>query len=55
LARIAPREREAIVLRYWLDLPLAEIADVMAVQTGTVKSLLSRGIARLAVDLEDPR
>lgn len=48
---IAPRQREALVLRYWLDLPLAEIADVMQVRLGTAKSLISRGIARLGQEL----
>ncbi|MEU8226224.1 sigma-70 family RNA polymerase sigma factor [Kribbella sp. NPDC048915] len=55
LDRLAPRQREALVLRYWLDLPLAEIADVMQVRVGTVKSLVSRGLARLAAELEDHR
>jgi RNA polymerase sigma factor (sigma-70 family) len=55
LDNLAPRQREALVLRYWLDLPLAEIADVMLVRVGTVKSLISRGLARLAAKLEDHR
>jgi DNA-directed RNA polymerase specialized sigma24 family protein len=33
------------VLRYWLDLPEREIAAVMGVSPGTVKSHLSRGLA----------
>ncbi|TCC31449.1 sigma-70 family RNA polymerase sigma factor [Kribbella sindirgiensis] len=55
LDSLAPRQREALVLRYWLDLPLAEIADAMQVRVGTVKSLVSRGLARLATELEDHR
>ncbi|MEU4293736.1 sigma-70 family RNA polymerase sigma factor [Kribbella sp. NPDC026596] len=55
LDRLAPRQREALVLRYWLDLPLADIADAMQVRVGTVKSLVSRGLARLAVELEEHR
>jgi RNA polymerase sigma factor (sigma-70 family) len=55
LAELAPRQREALVLRYWLDLPLAEIATAMQVRVGTVKSLISRGMARLAHELEDHR
>lgn len=55
LDALAPRQREALVLRYWLDLPLAEIATAMDVRVGTVKSLLSRGMDRLAADLEDFR
>jgi RNA polymerase sigma factor (sigma-70 family) len=35
LEQLAPRQREAIVLRYWLDLPLAGIATVMRVRVGT--------------------
>jgi RNA polymerase sigma factor (sigma-70 family) len=55
LANIAPRQREALVLRFWLDLSLREIADVMGLRLGTVKSLVSRGMDRLALDLEDNR
>jgi len=43
------------VLRYWLDLPLAEIAATMGVRTGTVKALISRGLDALALDLEVDR
>ena len=46
--RAAARKREAIVLRYWLDLPEHEIAAVMGVSPGTVKSHMSRGLAALA-------
>ncbi|UYM06491.1 sigma-70 family RNA polymerase sigma factor [Solicola gregarius] len=49
------RKREALVLRYWLDLPLAEIADAMGVRLGTVKSLLSRGLDALANELGETR
>ena len=55
LSRLPQRKREALVLRYWLDLPLAEIAGAMGVRTGTVKSLISRGLDDLAVDLEVER
>jgi len=47
LARLAPKRRAAIVLRYYLDLPEAEIADTLGVRPGTVKSLLHRGLADL--------
>jgi RNA polymerase sigma-70 factor (sigma-E family) len=53
LARLAPRQREAIVLRYYLDLPQAEIAASMGVSPGTVKSTLSRGLAALRVKYEE--
>jgi RNA polymerase sigma factor (sigma-70 family) len=55
LARLPQRKREALVLRYWLDLPLAEIATTMGVRTGTVKALISRGLDALALDLEVDR
>jgi RNA polymerase sigma factor (sigma-70 family) len=53
VAELPPRRREAIVLRYWLDLPEREIAEAMGVSAGTVKSHLSRGLAALARILED--
>jgi RNA polymerase sigma factor (sigma-70 family) len=40
-------EREVIALRYLLDLSEAEMAEVMAVARGTVKSRLSRALRRL--------
>ena len=47
LAVLKPRQRAAIVLRYYHDLPEAEIARLLSCRPGTVKSLLSRGIERL--------
>jgi DNA-directed RNA polymerase specialized sigma24 family protein len=43
------------MVRYWLHLPLAEIATAMGVRTGTVKALLSRGLPDFAVDLDVDR
>jgi RNA polymerase sigma factor (sigma-70 family) len=51
LAGLPRRRREAIVLRYWLDLPEREIAAAMGVSPGTVKSHLSRGLAALGAAL----
>ncbi|MGH3181343.1 MAG: RNA polymerase sigma factor [Streptosporangiaceae bacterium] len=53
LAELPPRRREAIVLRYWLDLAEREIAAAMGVSPGTVKSHVSRGLAALAQALGD--
>ena len=47
LRTLPRRQREVLVLRYWLDLPLADIAVAMGTGSGTVKSQLSRGLARL--------
>lgn len=52
LAALPARRREAIVLRYWLDLPEREIAAAMGVSTGTVKSHVSRGLDALGEALE---
>lgn len=48
------RQREAVVLRYWLDLPVNEVADAMGIRPGTVKSLVSRGLDTLEASLTDP-
>lgn len=55
LGRLPQRKREALVLRYWLDLPLSKVAETMGVRTGTVKALISRGLDALALDLEVDR
>ena len=44
LAGLPRRQLEALVLRFWMDLPLAAIADAMGVRIGTVKSQISRGL-----------
>jgi RNA polymerase sigma-70 factor (sigma-E family) len=55
LRRIPARQREAVVLRYWADLPEAEIAALMGVSVGAVKSYISRGLSRLGLLLEGVR
>jgi RNA polymerase sigma factor (sigma-70 family) len=55
LGTLPPRRREAIVLRYWLELSEAEIALAMGVSAGTVKSQVSRGLAALGRALEEGR
>lgn len=47
LAALPPRQRAVIVLRYFLDLPEAEVAAALQCSLGTVKSTASRGLARL--------
>jgi RNA polymerase sigma-70 factor (sigma-E family) len=47
LAALPPRQRAVLVLRYFLDLPEAEVAAAMRCSLGTVKSTASRGLARL--------
>jgi RNA polymerase sigma-70 factor (sigma-E family) len=47
LAALPPRQRAVLVLRYFLDLPEAEVAAALDCSLGTVKSTASRGLARL--------
>lgn len=54
LAGLSRRHREVLVLRYWLGLPEAEIAAVLGISPGTVKSTAARGIAALARQLGEP-
>jgi RNA polymerase sigma-70 factor, ECF subfamily len=48
LADVRPEYREAVVLRYRENLPVHEIADVMGVPVGTVKTYLFRARKELA-------
>ncbi|WP_083733669.1 sigma-70 family RNA polymerase sigma factor [Actinomadura sp. CNU-125] len=55
LARLPVRQREAIVLRYYIGLSETEIAAAMGVRPGTVKSTVSRGLAALRARYEEER
>jgi RNA polymerase sigma-70 factor (sigma-E family) len=48
LAQIPPGQRAVLVLRYWEDLAVADVAEILGCSCGTVKSAASRGAARLA-------
>jgi RNA polymerase sigma-70 factor (sigma-E family) len=47
LAALPRRQREVIVLRFWLDLTDAQVADLLGCSIGTVKSRASRALAKL--------
>ncbi|MGI5288684.1 sigma-70 family RNA polymerase sigma factor [Nonomuraea polychroma] len=51
--RLPRRQREALVLRYWLDLSEREIADAMGVSPGSVKTHASRALAALGKALKE--
>jgi RNA polymerase sigma-70 factor (sigma-E family) len=53
IRRLPSRQREALVLRYYLDLDEGEIASSMRISRGTVKSTTSRALAALGRILED--
>ena len=52
LTRISPELREAVILRDLQDMDYKEIAQVLRIPEGTVKSRISRGRAELARQLE---
>jgi RNA polymerase sigma-70 factor (sigma-E family) len=51
LARLPRRQREVLVLRYYLDLSEREIAETLQISPGAVKSHASRGAAALRTTL----
>ncbi|MEW9529034.1 SigE family RNA polymerase sigma factor [Microbispora sp. NPDC049125] len=58
LARLTPRQRAVLVLRYLEDLPEAEVARLLGCSVGTVRSTAHRSLARLrqtAPELADLR
>ncbi len=55
LRQLPGRQREALVLRYFLDLAEPEIARSMGISAGTVKSTTSRALAALARLVGDDR
>jgi RNA polymerase sigma-70 factor (sigma-E family) len=54
LGRLSMKRRAAVVLRYYEGLSEAEIASVLGVPAGTVKSLLSRALAQLREEVPRP-
>jgi RNA polymerase sigma-70 factor (sigma-E family) len=50
--RLPARQREALVLRFYLDLPEAEIARVMGLRPGSVRSATHRALKALGRSLE---
>jgi RNA polymerase sigma-70 factor (sigma-E family) len=47
LADVPPRQRAVLVLRFWEDLSVEHVADLLNCRTGTVKSQTARGLDRL--------
>ena len=57
LKRLPYRRRACVVLRYAFDVPEREVADILGISVGAVKSQTSRGAKQLAdllQDLKDP-
>lgn len=55
VAALSSPKRAVVVLRYWVDLPLDEIAGVLGLPVGTVASRLSRALEELRLVLEHER
>jgi RNA polymerase sigma-70 factor (ECF subfamily) len=53
-ARLSPEQRIIVVLRYWRDLSVDEIADRLQIPAGTVKSRLHYALKSLRSAIESP-
>lgn len=51
LQSLPPMQRKVVVLRYWLDLSVAQTAAELGIGVGTVKSHSSRGLTALRAEL----
>lgn len=52
LGELTQRQRQVVVLRYWLDLSLADVAATLDISVGTVKATLSQATAKLRAALQ---
>ncbi|GAA3233251.1 RNA polymerase sigma factor [Actinocorallia longicatena] len=55
LTRLPGRQREALVLRYYIDLADEEIAEAMGIRASTARSTLARALQALARELGEQR
>jgi RNA polymerase sigma-70 factor (sigma-E family) len=53
LAALPPRSRAVVVLRYWEDLSVEQVADLLGCSAGNVKSQSARGLDKLRALLAD--
>lgn len=53
LAKLTPRERACLVLRYYEDLKVDDIAETLGLSSGAVKRYLSDGLGKLRVSLDE--
>jgi RNA polymerase sigma factor (sigma-70 family) len=55
LRKLSPRERACVVLRYYEDLKVDDIAEALGISSGAVKRYLSDALAKLHTSLADGR
>jgi RNA polymerase sigma-70 factor (sigma-E family) len=55
LKKLSPRERACVVLRYYEDLKVDDIAEALGISSGAVKRYLSDALAKLAISLRTER
>jgi RNA polymerase sigma-70 factor (sigma-E family) len=53
LLRLTPRQRAAIVLRFYEDLSERQTAELLKCRPGTVKSLVAQGMSRLRAEIRE--
>lgn len=53
--RLPERQRAVLVLRYWMELPVRDVAETLKITEGTVKSTTSRALAAVAELLKETR
>ena len=52
LLGLPERQRAAIVLRFYEDLPEAQVAEILRCRPGTVRSLVTRGVQAMRPSFE---
>jgi RNA polymerase sigma-70 factor (sigma-E family) len=55
LATLAPRARAVVVLRFWADMSVEQVAEVLGCSEGTVKSQTARALDKMRPVLEGVR
>jgi RNA polymerase sigma-70 factor (sigma-E family) len=53
LATLPPKTRAVVVMRYWADLSVEQVADLLGCSAGNVKSQSARGLDKLRAVLEE--
>lgn len=53
LATLPPKARVVVVMRYWADLSVEQVADLLGCSTGNVKSQSARALGKLRAVLQE--